>query len=110
MKNGKNRTLQAVEFESGIGHLWHWRYLLHDEEMEAALRDKILSVGDHILHLYAQFLFSKEHEEELVGIYASQLARQRCIDPLCSHDMELRLHSRCVIIEDDLLKRELSCE
>jgi hypothetical protein len=23
----------------------------------------------------------------LVGIYASQLARQRCIDPLCSHDI-----------------------
>ncbi|KAK2406602.1 nuclear pore complex protein [Trifolium repens] len=55
--------------------------------MEDAFRDKSLSVADHILHLYAQFLFSKEHEEELVGIYASQLARQRCIDPLCSHDI-----------------------
>ncbi|KAK2353328.1 nuclear pore complex protein [Trifolium repens] len=66
------------------------RYLLR-EEMEAAFRDKILSVGDNILHLYAQFLFSKEHEE-LVGIYASQLARHRCID-LFVHMMELRLHS-----------------
>lgn len=41
---------------------------------------------------YALFLFSKEHEE-LVGIYASQLACHRCID-LFVHMMELRLHSR----------------
>ncbi|XP_027335081.1 nuclear pore complex protein NUP107 isoform X1 [Abrus precatorius] len=66
------------------------RYLLA-EEMKDAFRDKILSVGDHILHLYALFLFSKEHEE-LVGIYASQLACHRCID-LFVHMMELRLHS-----------------
>ncbi|KAK4267240.1 hypothetical protein QN277_024046 [Acacia crassicarpa] len=37
------------------------------------------------------FLFSKQHEE-LVGIYASQLARHRCID-LFVHMMELRLNS-----------------
>ncbi|XP_073219812.1 nuclear pore complex protein NUP107 isoform X2 [Cicer arietinum] len=66
------------------------RYLL-GEEMEGAFRDKILTVGDHILHMYAQFLFSKEHEE-LVGIYASQLAPHRCID-LFVHMMELRLNS-----------------
>lgn len=41
---------------------------------------------------YAMFLFSKQHEE-LVGIYASQLARHRCID-LFVHMMELRLNSR----------------
>lgn len=39
------------------------------------------------------FLFS-EHHEELVGVYASQLARHRCID-LFVHMMELRLNSRC---------------
>ncbi|AET01826.2 putative nuclear pore protein 84/107 [Medicago truncatula] len=61
------------------------------EEMKGALMDKILTVGDHILHLYAKFLFSKEHEE-LVGIYASQLARHRCID-LFVYMMEFRLHS-----------------
>ncbi|XP_020240328.1 nuclear pore complex protein NUP107 [Cajanus cajan] len=66
------------------------RYLLA-EEMKDAFKDKILSVGDNILHLYALFLFSKEHEE-LVGIYASQLAPHRCID-LFVHMMELRLHS-----------------
>ncbi|KAL5062604.1 hypothetical protein RYX36_024341 [Vicia faba] len=66
------------------------RYLL-GEEMKGAFKEKIQSVGDHIVHLYAQFLFSKEHEE-LVGIYASQLARHRCID-LFVHMMELRLHS-----------------
>lgn len=38
------------------------------------------------------FLFTKQHEE-LVGIYASQLARHRCID-LFVHMMELRLNSR----------------
>lgn len=38
------------------------------------------------------FLFTKQHEE-LVGIYASQLARHRCVD-LFVHMMELRLNSR----------------
>ncbi|CAL5379620.1 unnamed protein product [Camellia sinensis] len=42
--------------------------------------------------MYAIFLFSK-HCEELVGIYASQLAHHRCID-LFVHMMELRLNSR----------------
>lgn len=45
---------------------------------------------------YAMFLFSKQHEE-LVGIYASQLARHRCID-LFVHMMELRLNSRWFIL------------
>ncbi|XP_019460751.1 PREDICTED: nuclear pore complex protein NUP107 [Lupinus angustifolius] len=66
------------------------RYLLA-EQMKDTFRDKILSVGDNILHVYALFLFSKEHEE-LVGIYASQLAAHRCID-LFVHMMELRLNS-----------------
>ncbi|KAJ7963320.1 Nuclear pore complex protein [Quillaja saponaria] len=66
------------------------RYLLADE-MTDAFRDKLLSVGDLILHMYAMFLFSKQHEE-LVGIYASQLARHRCVD-LFVHMMELRLNS-----------------
>lgn len=38
------------------------------------------------------FLFSKQHEE-LIGIYASQLAHHRCID-LFVHMMELRMSSR----------------
>ena len=41
---------------------------------------------------YAMYLFSKQHEE-LVGIYASQLARHRCIE-LFVHMMELRLNAR----------------
>ncbi|KAF5952563.1 hypothetical protein HYC85_010507 [Camellia sinensis] len=40
---------------------------------------------------YAIFLFSKHHEE-VVGIYASQLAHHRCIDHFVH--MELRLNSR----------------
>ncbi|XP_054783533.1 nuclear pore complex protein NUP107 [Prosopis cineraria] len=66
------------------------RHLLADE-MKDAFRDKILTVGDLILNMYAMFLFSKQHEE-LVGIYASQLARHRCVD-LFVHMMELRLNS-----------------
>ena len=42
------------------------------------------------------FLFSMQHEE-LVGIYASQLARHRCID-LFVHMMELRLNSRLMFL------------
>ncbi|KAL4625298.1 hypothetical protein ACB092_05G015500 [Castanea dentata] len=66
------------------------RYLLADE-MKDTFREKIMNVGDLILHMYAMFLFSKQHEE-LVGIYASQLARHRCVD-LFVHMMELRLNS-----------------
>ncbi|XP_060972086.1 nuclear pore complex protein NUP107 [Cannabis sativa] len=66
------------------------RYLL-DDEMKDTSKDKIVNVGDLILHMYAMFLFSK-HREDLVGIYASQLARHRCID-LFVHMMELRWNS-----------------
>ncbi|KDP40670.1 hypothetical protein JCGZ_24669 [Jatropha curcas] len=66
------------------------RYLLA-EEMKDSFREKLMNVGDLILHMYVMFLFSKQHEE-LVGIYASQLARHRCID-LFVHMMELRLNS-----------------
>lgn len=65
------------------------RYLLADQ-MKDSFREKIMTVGDLILNMYAMFLFSKQHEE-LVGIYASQLARHRCID-LFVHMMELRLN------------------
>ncbi|KAG1326352.1 nuclear pore complex protein NUP107 [Cocos nucifera] len=66
------------------------RYLLEDE-VKDAFKEKLLTIGDLILHMYAMFLFSKHHEE-LVGIYASQLARHLCID-LFVHMMELRLNS-----------------
>ncbi|GLU14214.1 hypothetical protein SLE2022_307970 [Rubroshorea leprosula] len=66
------------------------RYLLA-EEMKDHFREKLSTVGDLILHMYAMFLFSRQHEE-LVGIYASQLAHHRCID-LFVHMMELRLNS-----------------
>ncbi|KHG19637.1 hypothetical protein F383_02618 [Gossypium arboreum] len=67
------------------------RYLLA-EEIKDTFREKLMTVGDRILHMYSLFLFSKHHEE-LVGIYASQLASHRCID-LFVHMMELRLNSR----------------
>ncbi|MFS7969773.1 putative nuclear pore protein [Helianthus anomalus] len=63
--------------------------VLHANEMKDTFKEKIMNLGDHILHMYVMFLFSKQHEE-LVGIYASQLARHRCID-LFVHMMELRL-------------------
>lgn len=65
------------------------RYLLGDE-MDA-FKEKLTTVGDYILQIYAMFLFSKQHEE-LVGVYASQLARPFCID-LFVQMMELRLNS-----------------
>ncbi|KAL7234903.1 hypothetical protein ACSBR1_018384 [Camellia fascicularis] len=66
------------------------RYLFV-EQMKDAFREKIMTVDDLILHMYAIFLFSK-HREELVGIYASQLAHHCCID-LFVHKMELRLNN-----------------
>ncbi|CAM8955911.1 unnamed protein product [Rhodiola kirilowii] len=66
------------------------RHLLADP-MTDIFREKIMNMGDLILNMYAMFLFSKQHEE-LVGIYASQLAPHRCID-LFVHMMELRLSS-----------------
>ncbi|CAL5379538.1 unnamed protein product [Camellia sinensis] len=62
------------------------------EQMKDAFREKIMTIGDLILHIMTEviFLFSKHHEE-LVGIYASQLAHHRCID-LFVHMMELRLN------------------
>ncbi|CAI9753709.1 unnamed protein product [Fraxinus pennsylvanica] len=66
------------------------RYLLADQMMDA-FREKIMTDGDFILHMYTMFLFTK-NREELVGIYASQLAHHRCID-LFVYMMELRLNS-----------------
>lgn len=66
------------------------RYLLA-EEMKDSFIEKLMTIGDLILHMYAMFLFSKQREE-LVGIYASQLAHHRCID-LFVHMMESRLNS-----------------
>ncbi|KAL7113980.1 hypothetical protein ACP275_04G093000 [Erythranthe tilingii] len=66
------------------------RHLLHDQ-MNDTYREKMMTVGDFIIHMYAMFLFTKQNEE-LVGLYAAQLARHRCID-LFVHMMELRLNS-----------------
>ncbi|CAL5330401.1 unnamed protein product [Camellia sinensis] len=54
---------------------------------------------------YAIFLFST-HCEELVGIYASQLAHHRCID-LFVHMMELRLNSSVHMIQKAVSKKLL---
>ncbi|XP_042452752.1 nuclear pore complex protein NUP107-like isoform X1 [Zingiber officinale] len=64
---------------------------LLDDDMKEAFKEKLMVVGDLILHMYSMFLFSKQHEE-LVGIYASQLARHLCVD-LFVQMMELRLNS-----------------
>ncbi|OVA11455.1 Nuclear pore protein 84/107 [Macleaya cordata] len=65
------------------------RYLLADQ-IKDGFREKLMTVGDLIIHMYAMFLFSMQHEE-LVGVYACQLARHLCID-LFVHMMELRLN------------------
>lgn len=66
------------------------RFLLGDE-VKDIFKEKIMNVGDLILQIYTMYLFSEQHEE-LVGIYASHLARHRCID-LFVHMMELRLNA-----------------
>ncbi|KAJ0075048.1 hypothetical protein Patl1_33744 [Pistacia atlantica] len=70
--------------------LWSW--IAPSEDDQNVFREELMIVGDHIIHMYVMFLFLKQHEE-LVGIYASQLAHHRCID-LFVHKMELRLKSR----------------
>ncbi|KAI3933887.1 hypothetical protein MKX01_028213, partial [Papaver californicum] len=67
------------------------RYLLAGE-MKDTFREKLRTVGDIILQMYAMYLFSMQHEE-LVGVYASQLARHHCID-LFVEMMEARLNGR----------------
>ncbi|XP_051181315.1 nuclear pore complex protein NUP107 isoform X1 [Lolium perenne] len=66
------------------------RYLF-SEEMEDELEEKLVTVGDLIINMYVRYLFS-EQQEELVGVYASQLERDVCID-LFVEMMELRLNS-----------------
>ncbi|KAF3792303.1 Nuclear pore complex protein [Nymphaea thermarum] len=64
------------------------RYLLADD-MKDAFKEKLVIVGNFILYMYAVYLFSQNHEE-LVGVYASQLAPHLCVD-LFVHMMEIRL-------------------
>ncbi|XP_028548037.1 nuclear pore complex protein NUP107 [Dendrobium catenatum] len=79
---------QMIRFGAHLSLLL--RYLL-DDEMKDAFKEKLMTVGDNILQMYAMFLFS-EHHEELVGVYASQITRHYCID-LFVEMMELRLNS-----------------
>ncbi|KAI0493389.1 hypothetical protein KFK09_023505 [Dendrobium nobile] len=79
---------QLIRFGAHLSLLL--RYLL-DDEMKDAFKEKLMTVGDNILQMYAMFLFS-EHHEELVGVYASQITRHYCID-LFVEMMELRLNS-----------------
>ncbi|KAJ1276589.1 hypothetical protein BS78_05G226100 [Paspalum vaginatum] len=66
------------------------RYLFSDE-MEEELEEKLVTVGDLIINTYVMYLFL-EDQEELVGVYASQLQRDLCIN-LFVEMMELRLNS-----------------
>ncbi|CAN6451397.1 unnamed protein product [Victoria cruziana] len=64
------------------------RYLLADD-IKDAFKEKLVIVGNFILYMYAVYLFSQNHEE-LVGVYASQLAPHLCVD-LFVHMMEIRM-------------------
>ncbi|KAF8672984.1 hypothetical protein HU200_049052 [Digitaria exilis] len=66
------------------------RYIFSDE-MEDELEEKLVTVGDLIVNMYVRYLFS-EDQDELVGVYASQLQRDLCIN-LFVEMMELRLNS-----------------
>uniref|UniRef100_A0A1D1YQA4 Nuclear pore complex protein n=2 Tax=Anthurium amnicola TaxID=1678845 RepID=A0A1D1YQA4_9ARAE len=78
---------QVIRFSAHI--VLVLRYLFPDE-MKDTFKKKLMTVGDYILHMYAMLLFSKQHEE-LVGVYASQLASHLCID-LFVHMMEQKLN------------------
>ncbi|KAJ0006909.1 hypothetical protein Pint_29218 [Pistacia integerrima] len=111
------------EMKLMLGNIPHllellWSWIAPSEDDQNVFREELMIVGDHIIHIllslsricwavyssiicvchnhdisrYVMFLFLKQHEE-LVGIYASQLAHHRCID-LFVHRMELRLKSR----------------
>ncbi|KAL5698662.1 hypothetical protein ACHQM5_029668 [Ranunculus cassubicifolius] len=77
---------QMIRFGAHLVLVLRYRFA---GEMRDAFKEKLMTVGDLILHMYAIYLLSKQHEE-LVGIYACQLARHRCID-LFVYMMELRL-------------------
>ncbi|KAL8138365.1 hypothetical protein V2J09_004366 [Rumex salicifolius] len=66
------------------------RYMCGDH-VKDEFKEKMMNVGDLIVQMYTMFLFSKQ-QEELVGLYASKLARHRCID-IFVHMMELRLNA-----------------
>eukprot|EP00252_Welwitschia_mirabilis_P023223 TRINITY_DN6524_c0_g2_i1.p1 TRINITY_DN6524_c0_g2~~TRINITY_DN6524_c0_g2_i1.p1 ORF type:complete len:680 (-),score=154.29 TRINITY_DN6524_c0_g2_i1:328-2253(-) len=60
------------------------------ENVKGAFQEKLQITGDLILYTYAIFLFSQKHEE-LVGLYASQLAPYLCVE-LYVLIMEMRLN------------------
>ncbi|AQK48812.1 Nuclear pore complex protein NUP107 [Zea mays] len=62
---------------------------LFSDGMDDELDEKLVTVGDLIINMYVRYLFS-EDQEELVGIYASQLQHDLCIT-LFVEMMELRL-------------------
>jgi len=64
---------------------------LFSDEMDDELDEKLVTVGDLIINMYVRYLFS-EDQEELVGVYASQLQHDLCIN-LFVEMMELRLNS-----------------
>lgn len=65
------------------------RHILPDD-VKDAFQEKLQLIGDLILNTYAIFLFT-QRREELVGVYASQLAPYLCVE-LYVHMMELRLN------------------
>ncbi|KAG6549031.1 hypothetical protein Mapa_009474 [Marchantia paleacea] len=63
------------------------RYILSDE-LKEQFKEKLWLIGDLILNTYAIFLFTQK-KEELVGVYASQLAPHLCVE-LYVHMIDLR--------------------
>ncbi|MCO5580391.1 hypothetical protein L7F22_034257 [Adiantum nelumboides] len=70
------------------------RHILADDVKEQ-FREKLWLVGDLILNTYAIFLFT-QRREELVGIYAAQLAPYLC-EELYLHMMELRQNDSVLV-------------
>lgn len=79
------------------------RHILADDIKEQ-FREKLWLVGDLILNTYAIFLFT-QRREELVGIYAAQLAPYLC-EELYVHMMELRQNDS-VLVKQKLFRSAL---
>eukprot|EP00250_Pteridium_aquilinum_P018743 c24191_g1_i1 orf=1363-4599(-) len=65
------------------------------EDVREQFREKLWLVGDLILNTYCIFLFT-QRREELVGIYAAQLAPYLC-EELYLHMMELRQNDSVLV-------------
>ncbi|CAK7356484.1 unnamed protein product [Dovyalis caffra] len=112
VSRGCKEQHRQIEMDLMLGNIPHlldmiWSWIAPSEDDQNIFRphghSQMIRFGAHLV-LVLRYLLAEEmkdsfreklmtQHEELVGIYASQLARHRCVD-LFVHMMELRLNSR----------------